>query len=255
MGSRTPILEPTVYDNCVLVENGETVGFYIHDINEYSEKLSQLMAIADNEFRSKNVPKQLLERSDVFSAVYRDGMTRKQAKANNTIQYSTIIGSIPPKAHMRRPYPSYSSVHAVKTAETFVKSMLLAAKESEKVIKKIAPELYERQYAEMQRVESKWKMSELYTSSISNYNISAPYHQDRGNVVPSYNTIITKRQNSKGGCMHVPEYDAVFEQPDNSMLVYPAWRNQHGVTPILQTHDGGYRNSLVFYALKAFIQK
>lgn len=39
---------------------------------------------------------------------------------------------------------------------------------------------------------------------------------------------------------------------DNSMLVYPAWRNVHGVTPIVPTREGGYRNSLVFYSLKAF---
>lgn len=27
----------------------------------------------------------------------------------------------------------------------------------------------------------------------------------------------------------------------------------HGVTPIIPTHEGGYRNSLVFYPLKAFV--
>jgi hypothetical protein len=36
------------------------------------------------------------------------------------------------------------------------------------------------------------------------------------------------------------------------MLVYPAWRNVHGVTPIIPLKEGGYRNSLVFYPLKAF---
>jgi hypothetical protein len=36
------------------------------------------------------------------------------------------------------------------------------------------------------------------------------------------------------------------------MLVYPAWRNVHGVTPIVQTATGGYRNSFIFYPLKAF---
>jgi len=40
-----------------------------------------------------------------------------------------------------------------------------------------------------------------------------------------------------------------------SMLVYPAWRNLHGVTPITPTHDGGYRNSLIFYPLKAFFNE
>jgi len=50
----------------------------------------------------------------------------------------------------------------------------------------------------------------------------------------------------------VPDYGATFEQADNSMLVYPAWRNVHGVTPIIPTSDDGYRNSLIFYPLKAF---
>jgi hypothetical protein len=35
-------------------------------------------------------------------------------------------------------------------------------------------------------------------------------------------------------------------------LVYPAWRNRHGVTPIVPTHQGGYRNSHVWYALDSF---
>ena len=48
------------------------------------------------------------------------------------------------------------------------------------------------------------------------------------------------------------DYDACFNQTDNSLLVYPAWRNRHGVTPIVPTHQGGYRNSHVWYALDSF---
>ena len=68
------------------------------------------------------------------------------------------------------------------------------------------------------------------------------------------NVIVTKRQSSKGGSLFVPEYNACFEQADNSLLVYPAWRNMHGVTPIIPTQTGGYRNSLIFYPLKAMNQ-
>ena len=93
----------------------------------------------------------------------------------------------------------------------------------------------------------------LFTSSISNYNISAPYHRDTGNIVGAVNVIICKRLNSKGGDLNVPDYDATFGQADNSILVYPAWKNVHGVTPIIPTHEDGYRNSLVFYPLKAFV--
>jgi len=64
--------------------------------------------------------------------------------------------------------------------------------------------------------------------------------------------IITKRLNAKGGNLYVPDYGAVMDSADNSMLVYPAWKNIHAVTPIIPLHEGGYRNSLVFYPLKAF---
>jgi hypothetical protein len=39
------------------------------------------------------------------------------------------------------------------------------------------------------------------------------------------------------------------------MLYYPAWRNVHGVTPIVPLHEGGYRNTLVFYPLANFPNK
>jgi hypothetical protein len=66
------------------------------------------------------------------------------------------------------------------------------------------------------------------------------------------NVIICKKHNSKGGDLHVPDYNATIGQQDNSILVYPAWRNVHGVTPIIPIHKDGYRNSLIFYPLKAF---
>ena len=75
---------------------------------------------------------------------------------------------------------------------------------------------------------------------------------DNANAKGAVNLIITKRQNSTGGNLYVPDYNATFEQANNSLLVYPAWRNMHGVTPIIPTHPGGYRNSHVWYALDSF---
>jgi hypothetical protein len=250
IGDRCEQIKPNVFEDCILQE--EVIGFYINDLSKYSPKMINLLNIANTEFRSKNVPKSLLERSDVFQAVYRDGKTRREAKKTQTIQYSTIIGSIPPKPHMMRPYASRSSVHAVDSAQAFIKSMLMLAKESEELLKKILPAQHETQKKELSSVDKKWKFAELFTSSISNFNISAPYHRDNGNVKNSVNVILTKRKNSIGGCLHVPDYDVTFEQADNSMLVYPAWRNVHAVTPISISHDNGYRNSFIFYALKAF---
>jgi hypothetical protein len=166
---------------------------------------------------------------------------------------SAILGSIPPKPHMRRPYPTISSVHENKKSQTFIKAMLLLAKESELLIKEILPKQYDQQIELFKNVSEKWRFGNLFTSSISNYNISAPFHRDTGNIVGAVNVIICKQKNAKGGDLHIPDYNATIGQVDNSILVYPAWRNVHGVTPIIPTFEGGYRNSLVFYPLKAFV--
>ena len=130
--------------------------------------------------------------------------------------------------------------------------MLLLAKESEQLIKDILPKQYQSQLDLFEDVAKEWRFANLFTSSISNYNISAPFHRDTGNIKGAVNVIICKKQNSKGGDLHIPDYNATIGQQDNSILVYPAWRNVHGVTPITPTYKGGYRNSLVFYPLKAF---
>jgi len=251
IGKDCPYYEPNVKEDCLLEVDGEIVGFYIRDVKEYSERLNLLLAVANKEFRSDNVPKTLLERSDVMQNV-KKGMTREQAKAEGTIQMSTILGSIPPKPIMRRPYPNISSVHRDKKAQTFIKAMWGACLEAEQIVKQLTPHLYERQQELFEDVKDEWKFGTMYTGSISNFNISAPFHRDTGNIVGTVNIILTKRNNANGGCLNVPDYNVTFEQADNSMLVYPAWKNVHGVTPIKPIADNGYRNSLIFYPLKAF---
>tara|TARA_R110001606_G_scaffold397815_1_gene575322 strand:+ start:369 stop:1196 length:828 start_codon:yes stop_codon:yes gene_type:complete len=252
IGSRCDYIEPNIKDNCILKVDGEIIGFYINNVAEYSERLKTLISIANKEFNSDNVPKSLLERSDVMENVYRGGMTRKEAKKHGTVQMSTILGSIPPKPHMRRPYPNISSVHTSKKAKTFIKAMWGTCLEAEQIIKQITPNIYNNQTQLFEDVKEDWRFGNMFTSSISNYNIAAPFHRDTGNIKGAVNVIITKRRDSKGGCLNVPDYNATFEQADNSMLVYPAWKNIHGVTPIVATEKGGYRNSLIFYPLKAF---
>lgn len=235
-------IEPNVTEDSIFYYEDEPIGFYIKDIYKYSDKLGKLADLADKELRSKNVPKSEMKRSS--------GLHNSEKEV---LQYSTILGSVPPKPHMRRPYASISSVHSVKTAQTFIKAMLLLCKESEQLIKQITPNIYDRQKEIIEKnIPKKWRFGELFTSSISNYNISAPFHRDAGNLEGCVNVIIAKKQNATGGNTTVPDYGATMDSCDNSMLVYPAWRNVHGVTPIVPTHENGYRNSLVFYPLKAF---
>lgn len=246
IGSPCPAFEPNVTEDCMLYVDGEPVGFYL---SKMPEKMCKLADLANKEFNSKNVNKTTLARRPA------DGWDEERGvwKYKNVVeQMSAILGSVPPKPHMRRPYPTISSVHGNKKSQTFIKAMLILAKESEQLIAELLPEQHAKQVALFKDVPAKWRFGNLFTSSISNYNISAPFHRDTGNIVGAVNVIICKKHNSKGGDLHLPDYRATIGQQDNSILVYPAWRNVHGVTPIVPTHEGGYRNSLIFYPLKAF---
>jgi hypothetical protein len=239
IGDQCNDIEPNITEDTLFMDKGEVVGFYLKNIDG---KLRSLIDLADAELLSDRVPKSDMRRSS--------GLRDKSAEVK---QYSTILGSIPPKPHMKRPYPSMSSVHQVKSAQTFVKAMLLACREAEEVIKQISPEMYARQEEIINRcVPPKYRFGRLFTSSISNFNIAAPFHRDAGNLEGCVNVIIAKKRNAKGGNTTIPDYAATVDSSDNSMLVYPAWRNVHGVTPIRPTAPDGYRNSLVFYPLKAF---
>jgi hypothetical protein len=242
IGEVCEYIEPNVTEDCIFYADGEPIGFYM---SKMPEKMCKLADLANAEFNTKNVPKTEMARG-VSSEMMAKGIK------NTLSQYSTILGSVAPKPQFKRPYAQRSRVHSIGTAQTFIKAMLLLAKESEDLIKQILPKQYERQIEVFKDVEEKWKFGKLFTGSISNFNISAPFHRDTGNIVGAVNVIICKKHNSKGGDLHIPDYNATIGQKDNSILVYPAWRNVHGVTPIIPTHEGGYRNSLIFYPLKAF---
>ena len=250
IGGLCEYIEPNILEDSIFFADGEPIGFYL---TKMPEKMCKLADLANAEFRSDNVTKTTMSRATVPTKEAYDKMKFDKNGKQRVDQYSTILGGIPPKAQFKRPYPNLSSVHSVKTAHIFIKSMLMLAKESEKLIKEILPKQYEQQVELFKQVQDKWKFGNLFTSSISNFNISAPFHRDAGNIIGAVNVIICKKLNSKGGDLHIPDYNATIGQQDNSILVYPAWRNMHGVTPIIPTFEGGYRNSLVFYPLKAFV--
>ena len=232
-------IDPNITEDTLFTFEGKAVGFYL---KELEGKIKQLANVANAELLSERVPKTEMRRSS--------GLQNSDFEVT---QFSTIIGSCPPKPHMKRPYPAISSVHQVKSAQTFIKAMILLCKESEKLIQEITPEIYNIQKQIIaEKVPPKFRFSELFTSSISNFNISAPFHRDAGNLENCVNVIIAKKENARGGNTTIPDYSATVDSRDNSILVYPAWRNVHGVTPIRPTTNGGYRNSLVFYPLKAF---
>lgn len=247
IGDICPYKQPNILEDTIFYINNEPVGFYLSKLPERASKLAE---IANAELRSKNVPKSEMVRSQNVMKGYAEN--GKRGTENLVEQMSCIIGSVPPRPHMRRPYASISSVHNVKSAETYIKSMLLLALECEGIMKDILPNQYDKQKQLLSEVPKKWRFANLFTSSIANYNISAPYHRDTGNIEGTVNVIICKKSNSLGGDLNIPDYDATIGQKDNSILVYPVWKNIHGVTPIVPVKAGGYRNSLIFYPLKVF---
>jgi hypothetical protein len=243
IGDICEYIEPNITQDCIFYADYEPIGFYM---TKMPEKMCKLADLANAEFNSNRVPKTAMVRTNGEPG------TMKLRGVQEIKQMSAIIGSTAPKPHLGRNYPNKHSNHSVKSCQTFIKAMIMLAKESEQLIKEIIPSQYDKQLELFKDTKPKWKLGELFTSSISNYNISAPFHRDNLNMQGAVNVIICKRLNSKGGDLHIPDYNATIGQVDNSILVYPAWRNMHGVTPIIPTFEGGYRNSLVFYPLKAF---
>jgi hypothetical protein len=242
IGEECEYIEPNVTEDCIFYADGKAIGFYL---TKMPEKMCKLADVANAEFMSDRVKKE-----------GRLGAGSKSVSGNKERPFmegcSTILGSVPPKPYIGRPFASISSRHSDKKTKTFIKAMLMLAKQSELLIEELIPEQYAKQIEAFKTVPDKWKFGGIFTSSVSNLNVPVKFHIDKGNIEGCVNVIICKRMNSKGGDLHVPDYGATIGQVDNSILVYPAWRNMHGVTPIIPTFEGGYRNSLVFYPLKAF---
>ena len=236
-----PFYKANVTTSSIFILDGKILGFYL---KELPEKVRQLLTIADTEFRSDRVDKDLMRRG-----------TKEQAAARGqdgpVQQFSAMLGGTPSKEHFKRFYKGISKATHDKKSQLFAQSMYALALECEDILKEHMPEQYEYQSNWIRdNVAEPYRIGSMFTSSISNFNIAAPFHQDKANLKRSTNIILTRRQDSLGGCLTVPEYGATIEQADLSMLVYPAVSNIHAVTPIVARKKGGYRNSFVFYALK-----
>lgn len=234
-GDLCPLVDPNVFEDTMFYLDGVLVGFFIKSIDE---KMKKLATVANHEFLSNRVPKTVMVRKK----------RNKQGGYDIIEQLSTIIGGTPLKRHLGRHYANLSAVHRSQSSKPFIKAMLMIAKLAESKVKELMPEQYESQIRQLdEAIDPRIRLSKMFTSSISNFNISAPFHQDTGNLKNTVNVIINKKSNATGGNLHVPEFGLTFDGQDNSMIVYPAWMSLHGVTPINTISKKGYRNSLVFY--------
>jgi hypothetical protein len=239
---------PFLSESAILYSDGEEIGFFYSDISEVSKKAKNLLDIANTELMSKRVPKSGRMGGGGKGGALDKGGTGIPFKVGT----SAIIGATPPKPYLGRPYKSMSSLHLVGSAQTYIKAMVLLARETQEIIKNTSEYIFKKHFDSMKGVDKKWKISDFYTSSVSNVSCTVPVHSDKKNIVGTVNAIYCKRSSTTGGNLMLPDYGLTIDQKDYSLLVYPAWRDLHGVTPISKSSKKGYRNSLVFYSLKEF---
>ena len=191
IGDKCPDLPPNITHSCILTDiDGSHVGLFL---KELPKDLVNLITIADQELRSKRVPKSTMGRAAPGQKDY-------------VKQFSTILGSCPPRPHLGLAYPRRSLVHQEKSAATFVKAMLKAGPLAMGLVNHYIPSVYNHHVSAVnKRLPDKWRFAKLFSSTISNCNIAAPIHQDNANIKGGINIILTKRQNSTGGNLHVPD--------------------------------------------------
>ena len=211
-GDACPTIQPNITESCILADpDGTHVGLFL---KELPSDLCNLVNIADQQLRSDNVRKSRMDRKTLIGH-NPDGTGKYEVIS----QWSTILGSCPPKPHMRRPYPSRSQVHQQASARPFTKAMNAIGLMAFGLVQQYTPAVaQEHTIAVQKRLPTKWRFGGPFSSTISNCNIAAPIHQDNANVKGAINLIITKRRNSTGGNLHVPDYNATFDMNDNSML-------------------------------------
>ena len=116
----------------------------------------------------------------------------------------------------------------------------------------IDPSLVQRGRDELASVLLDWRMGEakLWTSGVVNDTAQLPYHRDGFNF-PVWSAMPVLRRGTRGGHLHLPEYDLVVPCGDGSVTFFEGYRLVHGVTPITRVKaKEGYRISCVYYALR-----
>lgn len=116
----------------------------------------------------------------------------------------------------------------------------------------IDPELVARGQRETAEVTADWKLGEakLWTSGVVNDTAQLPYHRDGFNF-PVWSAMPVLRRGTRGGHLHLPEYDLVVPCFDGTVTFFEGFRLVHGVTPITRVKGRpGYRISAVYYALR-----
>lgn len=103
-------------------------------------------------------------------------------------------------------------------------------------------------------VRDDWLLDDdgLWTSGVVNKTAILPYHRDGANL-NTWSAMPTLRHQVDGGVLHLPEYDMAFPCRDGEVAWFCGRDLVHGVTPMTVKRTGGYRFSVVYYAMKGMV--
>lgn len=98
-----------------------------------------------------------------------------------------------------------------------------------------------------------WRIADTaWTSGIVNDTAGLYYHYDRNNIPGTWSAMIVVRAGTRGGHLHIADYDLTLPCRDGDVVFFPGMDLMHGVTPITTSLKGGYRFTAVYYSVKRF---
>ncbi len=220
-----------------LMANVTTAGIYVDE--DTNEPFMVYMPMEDDMV----APLRAAVRGVKYSS---SGVTRQQLGIEN---HSRTFGMAPRKPFQTREAcrPTSLSYEQPEIHDVLVTT----ADRLSKMMRQIAPEVYEADKVETGAVADEWRISEdsLWTSGVINKTSTLPYHYD-GNNFDMWSAMPIIRRGTRGGALNIYEYEVTIDCRDGWVVFFPGYRLLHGVTPIAHVAKDAYRYTVVYYCLR-----
>jgi hypothetical protein len=220
-----------------LMANVTTAGIYVDE--DTNEPFMVYMPMEDDMV----APLRAAVRGVKYSS---SGVTRQQLGIEN---HSRTFGMAPRKPFQTREAcrPTSLSYEQPEIHDVLVTT----ADRLSKMMRQIAPEVYESDKVETGAVADEWRISEdsLWTSGVINKTSTLPYHYD-GNNFDMWSAMPIIRRGTRGGALNIYEYGVTIDCRDGWVVFFPGYRLLHGVTPIAHVAKDAYRYTVVYYCLR-----
>lgn len=113
--------------------------------------------------------------------------------------------------------------------------------------RKLMPEVYADNWETIKPIDTKLRLSEqcLWDSVVVNYTSTLPYHFDlyQSDI---FSAIPYIKKDIEGGYLDLPDFNAVIECADGTVMFFNGHKYIHGVTEVLKNNSDSYRYSALF---------